>query len=36
MYLLILLIGIYLRMPWWFWVVYIVLALAYCERKAED
>ena len=36
MWLLILLIGIYLKMPWWFWAVYIVLVLAQIEKRRND
>lgn len=35
MYLLIMLIGIYLKMPWWFWVVYVVMTLAYIEKEEK-
>ena len=36
MYLLILLIGIYLNLPWWFWVAYVVMFLVHCEKEVEE
>ena len=36
MYLLILLIGIYLKLPWWFWGVYVLMFLVYCEKEVEE